>query len=149
MSIEDDIYKEIILENYKATKNKRPVEGATHHAEGANPSCGDDLELHVREEDGRVADVAYEGVGCSICCASANLLCEAVRGKTLNEARAIASQFRAMLVEDAEPDFPDEAGDLDAMQGVKKYPVRIKCALLAWNTLQNILDGKPGATESD
>ena len=139
MSIEDDIYKEIILENYKATRNKRAVEDETHSSEGANPSCGDDLELHVRESDGRIEDIAYEGMGCSICCASANLLCDAVRGKTLNEARAIVSQYRSMLLEDGEPEFPDDAGDLEAMQGVKKYPVRIKCALLAWNTLSNIL----------
>lgn len=139
MSIEDDIYKEIILENYKSTRNKREVEAETHHAEGANPSCGDDMELHVRAENGRIADIAYQGMGCSICCASANLLCDAVRGKSVGEAQAIVSQYRSMFLEDAEPEFPDEAGDLEAMQGVKKYPVRIKCAMLAWNTLEGIM----------
>ncbi len=139
MSIEDDIYKEIILDNYKATRNKRAVESETHQAEGTNPSCGDDMELHVREQDGRIEDIAYQGVGCSICCASANLLCDAVRGKSLGEAQAIVSQYRSMLLEDAEPEFPDEAEDLEAMQGVKKYPVRVKCAMLAWNTLESIM----------
>jgi nitrogen fixation NifU-like protein len=149
MSIEDDIYKEIILENYKATRNKRAVEGETNHAEGANPSCGDDLELHVRAADGRIDDIAYEGMGCSICCASANLLCDAVRGKTLGEAQAIVSQYRAMLTEDAQVEFPDDAGDLEAMQGVRKYPVRIKCAMLAWNTLEHIMGELAPADSAD
>jgi nitrogen fixation NifU-like protein len=148
MSIEEDIYKEIILENYKATRNKRPVEGETNHAEGANPSCGDDLELHVRAEGDRIEDIAYEGMGCSICCASANLLCDAVRGKSLGEAQAIVSQYRAMLLDDAEAEFPEDAGDLEAMQGVRKYPVRIKCAMLAWNTLENIM-GELSSTDAD
>jgi nitrogen fixation NifU-like protein len=149
MSIEDDIYKEIILENYKATRNKRAVDGETNHAEGANPSCGDDLELHVRAADGRIDDIAYEGMGCSICCASANLLCDAVRGKTLGEAQAIVSQYRAMLTEDAQVEFPDDAGDLEAMQGVRKYPVRIKCAMLAWNTLEHIMGELAPADSAD
>ena len=154
MSIEEDIYKEIILENYKATRNKRSVEEPTHHAEGANPSCGDDMELHMRAENGRIVDIAYEGMGCSICCASANLLCDAVRGKTFGEAQAIVSQYRSMLLEDAEPEFPDDAGDLEAMEGVKKYPVRIKCALLAWNTLSNAMNDAqseqgPASSEPD
>lgn len=148
MSIEDDIYKEIILDNYKATRNRRPVEGETHHAEGANPSCGDDLELHVRAADGRIADIAYEGMGCSICCASANLLCDSLRGKTLSEAQAIVSEYRSMLLEGSEPAFPEDADDLEAMQGVQKYPVRIKCALLAWNTLSNIIDEAAADTAS-
>ncbi|MFP3959053.1 MAG: Fe-S cluster assembly sulfur transfer protein SufU [Spirochaetaceae bacterium] len=149
MSIEDDIYKEIILENYKATRNKRAVEQETHHAEGANPSCGDDLELHARVADGRIEDIAYEGMGCSICCASANLLCETVRGKSFEAAEDLISRYRSMLLEEADPAFPDEAGDLEAMQGVKKYPVRIKCALLAWNTLSNMLGGAGDADHTD
>lgn len=148
MSIEDDIYKEIILDNYKATRNRRAVEGETHHAEGANPSCGDDMELHVRAEDGRISDIAYEGMGCSICCASANLLCDSLRGKTLAEAQSIVTEYRSMLLEGSEPAFPEDADDLEAMQGVKKYPVRIKCALLAWNTLSNIIDEAAADTAS-
>lgn len=107
------------------------------------------MELHVRAENGRIADVAYQGMGCSICCASANLLCDAVRGKSVGEAQAIVSQYRSMLLEDAEPEFPDEAGDLEAMQGVKKYPVRIKCAMLAWNTLEHIMGELAPADSAD
>jgi nitrogen fixation NifU-like protein len=138
MSIEDDLYKEIILENYKSKKNKMSRQDAHYHGEGANPSCGDDLELYVDVEDGRISQVTYDGMGCSICCASANLLCESLRGRTLEEANRIVEKYRAMLLEDETPDFPREIEDLEVMEGVKKYPVRIKCALLGWNTFQNI-----------
>ncbi|MFW5806824.1 MAG: hypothetical protein ACOCWU_04065, partial [Spirochaetota bacterium] len=82
-------------------------------------------------------------------CASANLLCETVRGKSLEAAEDLISRYRSMLLEEAEPEFPDEAGDLEAMQGVKKYPVRIKCALLAWNTLSNMLGAAGDADRTD
>ena len=140
MSLEDELYKEIILDNYKSTKNKMRLEDATLHREGANPSCGDDLELYMKVEDGTIVQVTYEGMGCSICCASANLLCESFRGRSVEEVREILKRYRGMLLEDEPPDFPDEIGDLEAMQGVKNYPVRIKCALLAWNTAQNMLE---------
>jgi nitrogen fixation NifU-like protein len=139
MSIEDDLYKEIILENYKSKKNKAGREDAAYQSEGANPSCGDDLELFVDVEDGRISKISYDGMGCSICCASANLLCESLRGRSLDEAEDIVDRYRAMLLEDATPDFPKDLEDLEVMEGVKKYPVRIKCALLGWNTFQNIV----------
>ncbi len=141
MSLEDDLYQEIILENYRSKKNRRKIEGASLHAEGANPSCGDDLELFLSIEDDVVTDASYEGVGCSICCASANLLCESLHDRSTQEAREILKQFKGMLLDDLEPDFADEISDLEAMQGVKNYPVRIKCALLPWNTLGGLLDG--------
>ncbi len=138
MSIEDDLYKEIILENYKSKKNKITREDAAYQSEGANPSCGDDLELFVDVEDGRISHITYDGMGCSICCASANLLCEALRGRNLQEAKEIVDRYRTMLLEDETPEFPEELEDLEVMEGIKKYPVRIKCALLGWNTFQNI-----------
>lgn len=140
MSLEDELYKEIILDNYKSKKNKMVLEDADLHQEGANPSCGDDLELYMKTDGERIVAVTYDGMGCSICCASANLLCETFRGRTIEEIRDILQHYRGMLLEDEEPEFPEEASDLEAMQGVKQYPVRIKCALLAWNTAQNMLD---------
>lgn len=140
MSYEEDLYKEIILENYRSRKNKGPIEEANYHAEGANPSCGDDLELFLVVQDGVIERMNYDGIGCSICCAGANLLCDSLRGRTFEEAKHIVAQFKGMLLEDQEPDFADEISDLEAMQGVKKYPVRIKCALLAWNTVEGILN---------
>ncbi len=139
MSLEQDLYKEIILENYKSTKNKRRLERPTSEVEGNNPSCGDDLTLYMNIEGDTIKDVSYEGVGCSICCASANLLCEALKGRTIEEARDIVRRFRGMLVEGAEPEFEGPLEDLEAMSGVKDYPVRIKCALLAWSTASQTL----------
>lgn len=140
MSYEEDLYKEIILENYRSKKNKGPLENPEFHAEGANPSCGDDLELFLNVKDGVIERITYDGIGCSICCAGANLLCESLTGRSFQEARDIVVQFKGMLLEEQEPDFEDSISDLEAMQGVKKYPVRIKCALLAWNTVEGILN---------
>ena len=139
MNFGDDLYREIILENYKSKKNKRPLEDANHHEEGVNPSCGDDVELFMKVVDGTIEDVTYDGVGCSICLAAANMLCEALRGATITRAMELIGRFKGMLLEGAEPDFPDDLGDLEAMQGVRKFPVRIKCALLSWNTAEQIL----------
>ncbi len=141
MSLEEDIYKEIILDNYRSKKNRMRLEDADLHSEGANPSCGDDVELFIKLDGDRVESVTYEGIGCSICCASANLLCESLRGRTLSDAMEIIRHYRNMLLEDEPPTFPDDISDLEAMQGVKHYPVRIKCALLAWNTVRDMLDG--------
>lgn len=140
MSLEDDLYKEIILENYKSRKNRMRLEGADLHEEGANPSCGDDLELFLQTDGERVVDAKYDGVGCSICCASANLLCDSFRGRSIKEVKGLIEQYRKMITEGEEPDFPDELEDLEAMQGVKQYPVRIKCALLAWTTAENMVN---------
>lgn len=139
MSLEQDLYKEIIIENYKATRNKHKLEGATDEAEGNNPSCGDDLTLYMTIEDRRIKDASYEGMGCSICCASANLLCDSLRGRSVEEAQETIRRFRAMLVDGEQPEFSDDLEDLEAMQGVKDYPVRIKCALLAWSTAATIV----------
>ncbi len=142
MNLEDDLYREIILEHYKSRRNRGQVEGATSTSEGFNPSCGDDLELSIKVDDGVVSDLRYEGQGCSICCASADMLCEAIKGRTVEEARDLLARFNGMLTANRSPDFPEEASDLEAMQGVKNFPVRIKCALLAWKTLEGMLDGK-------
>jgi nitrogen fixation protein NifU and related proteins len=142
MSLEDDLYKEIILENYRSTRNKGPLDHPDMHAEGANPSCGDDLELFLSLDGNTITAARYDGVGCSICCASTNMLCEALKGRTLTQAREILTSFKEMLLNQGEPDFDDDISDLEVMQGVRNYPVRIKCALLAWNTLEEMLESK-------
>lgn len=139
MNFGDDLYREIILENYKSKKNKRALDDANRHEEGVNPSCGDDVELYMRVVDGTIEEVTYDGVGCSICLAAANMLCEALTGMTISEAMDLIGKFKGMLVEGQEPGFPDDLADLEAMQGVRKFPVRIKCALLSWNTAEQIL----------
>ena len=136
----DDLYREIILDNYKSTRNRRRLDKADHHQEGVNPSCGDDIELFLNVEDDQVKEVTYEGVGCSICMASANMLCEALGGASVDEAGRILEKVRGMLTRSEDPDFPEQAADIEALQGVRNFPVRVKCAMLAWNTLSQILE---------
>ena len=140
MNLADDLYKEIILDHYRSKKNRRRLDSADYQQEGVNPSCGDDIELFIRTDGGIITEVTYDGIGCSICTASANMLCEALVGNSLEFAGKVLTRFKGMLTRAEEPDFPDAAADLEAMQGVRDYPVRIKCALLAWNTLDQILN---------
>lgn len=139
MNFAEDLYKEIILDNYRSKKNRRRLDPADYQQEGVNPSCGDDIELFIKTEAGRISEITYDGIGCSICTASANMLCEALVGNSVEFAEKVLSRFKGMLTRAEDPDFPDAAADLEAMQGVRDFPVRIKCALLAWNTLDQIL----------
>lgn len=137
----DDLYKEVILDHYKSPRNKRPLPGATVTKHKNNPLCGDEITIHARLEDGRIADVAFEGQGCSISQASVSMLTEATAGKTIEEAGDLAREFRAMMEGSVDPD-EGAFGDLVALKGVVKYPVRIKCAVLGWDVLQEAL-GQP------
>ncbi|MFP4510006.1 MAG: Fe-S cluster assembly sulfur transfer protein SufU [Spirochaetaceae bacterium] len=140
MNLGDDLYKEIILDHYKDKKYRRRMDNADISREGANPSCGDDIELFVRLDGERIVEVTYDGAGCSICLASANMLCTALTGRTLSEARSLFDQVRSMLTDTEVPEFPEYATDLEAMQGVRAFPVRVKCAMLAWATLKQVVD---------
>lgn len=131
----DDLYREIILDHYRSPRHKGRIEDPDISARGYNPLCGDDIEITVRLEGGRIEAVAFNGHGCSISQASASMLTEAVAGKQLTEALDLAASVRAMFTGEAEIDL-ESLGDLEALQGVNKYPVRIKCATLAWNALQ-------------
>ena len=133
MSPFDDLYREIILDHYKEPRNKGRLEKPNVAAHGHNPLCGDEIDISMTVEDGRVVDVRFDGAGCSISQASASMLTELVEGKSLAEVQRIAGLFKGMMLEDGEP--VEELGDLEALQGVKKYPVRIKCAILSWNTM--------------
>ena len=135
----DDLYKEVILDHYKDPRNKRSLSNATVSLHKNNPLCGDEITIHARIEDGTVAEVAFEGQGCSISQASASMLTESVAGKPVKDASELAAEFRAMMEGKADPD-EDEFGDLMALRGVVKYPVRIKCAVLGWDILQDALD---------
>ena len=135
----DELYKEVILDHYKSPRNKRPLSDATVSLQKNNPLCGDEITIHARVEDGKVTEVTFEGQGCSISQASASMLTESVSGKTVDDANAIAKQFRSMMEGATEPD-EDRFGDLMALHGVVKYPVRIKCAILGWDVLQEALE---------
>ena len=136
----EDLYKEVILDHYKNPRNKRSLEGAVQTCTANNPLCGDEITVHTRIEDGRVTEVAFEGSGCSISQASASMMTEAIDGRSLPEAEALAADFRSMMEGSHDP-TEEEFGDLVALKGVVKYPVRIKCAVLAWDVLQDSLAG--------
>lgn len=139
----DDLYKEVILDHYKNPRNKREMPDAELSCSKNNPLCGDEITVFVHAEDGKVAAVSFQGAGCSISQSSASMMTEAVEGKPIDEARALAGDFRGMMAGEVEPD-EDEFGDLVALKGVVKYPIRIKCAVLAWDVLQEALTGADG-----
>ena len=153
----EDLYRAIILDHYRSPRNRGelPTPPATK-AEGFNPLCGDEIVVYLDVEDGRVADVKIGGQGCSISQASTSMMSAAVKGKSVEEARRLISAFKALMSIhesklEGESDGADlqaeldgvALGDLEALQGVVKFPVRIKCATLAWNTLQQGLDEVP------
>jgi nitrogen fixation NifU-like protein len=134
----DDLYRELILDHYRQPHNKGKLEGATH-AEGYNPLCGDEIELDVALRDGVIEGIAFDGRGCSISQASGSMMTDAVKGKRIEDAERIAAEFRSMMTEGADP--APELGDLEAFQGVARFPPRVKCATLAWRVLQDALQG--------
>jgi nitrogen fixation NifU-like protein len=141
----EDLYREIILDHYRSPRNRGdlPVPPAVV-AEGHNPLCGDEIQVYLQVDDGVVTDVKVGGQGCSISQSSASMMSSAVKGKSVAEVKALVRRFKSMMsIEDADDTSPVpevKLGDLEALQGVVKFPVRIKCATLAWNTLLNALD---------
>jgi nitrogen fixation NifU-like protein len=142
--ISDDLrqlYQEVILDHYKRPRNFGPLQGADHTAEGYNPLCGDQVKVSVRLEDDRVADLHFEGAGCAISTASASLMTEAIKGKTVEEAEELFQRFHGLVSGKIAPDDDEDLGKLEALAGVRDYPVRIKCATLAWHALRAALHG--------
>ena len=140
----DDIYKEVILDHYKNPRNKRELPGAELTCSRNNPLCGDEITVFVHAEDGKVHEVSFVGQGCSISQSSASMMTEAVAGKPVEEVQRLIADFRGMMAGDLDPS-EDEFGDLVALKGVVKYPIRIKCAVLAWDVLQEALAGDGAA----
>lgn len=139
--VDDELYREIILEHYHHPRYKGALPNVDLTAEGMNPLCGDELTLYLKMDSDRIVEAHFDGRGCSISQASASMLTEAVRGLTLQEAKRLQERVKAMLTGAPHEPF-DEDDDLSALEGVKNYPVRIKCALLAWTTLEEMLEGK-------
>ena len=149
----EDLYREIILDHYRAPRNRGELEvPPAHQVEGFNPLCGDEVVLYLEVEDAMVSDLKISGQGCSISQASTSMMSAAVKGKSVAEARTITRAFKALMSiheskiggDEVDATADDLAGvrlgDLEALQGVVKFPVRIKCATLAWNTLVQGLD---------
>ena len=141
----DDLYREIILDHYRSPRNRGELEPPAAHAVGHNPLCGDEIDVYLQVDDGVVSDIKVGGQGCSISQSSASMMSAAVKGKSLEEVRALLRAFKGMMsIDDLdeavdEPEREVPLGDLEALQGVVKFPVRIKCATLAWNTLTEAL----------
>ena len=130
----DDLYRELILDHYRRPRNHGEMPDAPIRVEGLNPVCGDEIHLDMEVTGGELRDISFWGQGCSISQSSASMLTERLKGKPVEEAERIAAKVRAMLVDGALPDR--ELGDLEALEGVAKLPVRVKCALLCWNVLE-------------
>lgn len=130
----DDLYRDIILDHYRAPRGRQPLDKSDISSEGQNPSCGDEIVLEVKVDGDTVQDVHVNCQGCAISVASGSMLAEYVKGKSIDEVKKMSETVRKLLKgEDTE--VPEEADDLDALKGVRQFPVRIKCALLAWITL--------------
>ena len=143
----EDLYREIILDHYRSPRNRGELPSPpAHRTEGFNPLCGDEIILTVQLSDGRIDDVKVAGHGCSISQSSASLMTGAVKGRSVVEARRAMRSFKRMMAvaDETDPDADEPVdtrslGELAALQGVVKFPVRIKCATLAWNTLDQAL----------
>ncbi|HXH06474.1 MAG TPA: SUF system NifU family Fe-S cluster assembly protein [Vicinamibacterales bacterium] len=135
MSALDELYQEVILDHNRRPRNFRELPAANHRAEGFNPLCGDRLTVYLVVADGVIADIGFVGSGCAISKASASLMTEAVKGRSVAEAEALFERFHRMVT--APPDAPvEDLGKLNALAGVREFPVRVKCASLAWHTLK-------------
>ena len=139
MSDLSELYQEVILDHNKRPRNFRTIEGASHHAEGYNPLCGDRLKLWVHVDGDVIKDVAFQGSGCAISKASASLMTDAVKGQTVAQARSLFERFHHVVT--TPPDQAvEDLGKLSALAGVREFPVRVKCASLAWHTLKAALE---------
>ena len=141
-----DLYQEVILDHNRRPRNFGPLPAANHRAEGNNPLCGDRVTVYVDVEGGRIRDVSFEGAGCAISTASASLMTEALKGRSVEEARRLFHGFHELVTKG---DKGEDFGKLAVFTGVREYPMRVKCATLAWHTLMAALDAKdqPVTTE--
>ena len=145
-----ELYQEIILEHNKAPRNFGKLEQATHTMDGRNPLCGDHYKIYLQVEDGIIEEVRFEGSGCAISKASASVMTTTIKGKTVEEAEEYFQKFHQIVTgeTDIEESF-DSVGKIAAFAGVADFPVRVKCATLAWHTMHNIIQGKGSATTTE
>jgi nitrogen fixation NifU-like protein len=149
MSELTDLYQEVILDHNRRPHNFREIDQASRRQEGYNPLCGDRLTLYVKLDGDRISDVSFQGTGCAISKASASLMTDALKGKTVDEARALFDRFHQMVTSSPDEPLPD-LGKLSVLAGVREFPTRVKCASLAWHTLKAAVsdpDAPPVSTE--
>lgn len=145
-----DLYQQVIVDHSRRPRNFKELEGASHSAEGYNPLCGDQITVYVLVEGDRVVDVAFKGSGCAISKASASVMTTMVKGKTAEEAEEMFGRFREMVTAERDAPVDEEVlGKLAVFSGVREFPVRVKCATLAWHTLSAALENEdePVSTE--
>lgn len=149
MSDLTELYQELVLDHNSRPRNFRKVSTANHTAEGYNPLCGDRVTVFVEIEDGIVKDIGFQGTGCAISRASASMMTESVKGKSLEEARKLFEKFHDQVAGASSHDHDQDLGDLEAFAGIREYPSRVKCAVLGWHTLKAAIDSmeKPISTE--
>ncbi len=136
----DELYQSVILDHNRAPRNFRTPEGATTHAEGRNPLCGDVYDVWLTIEGDRIVDAAFQGQGCAISKASASMMTQVIKGKTLSETRAIFEAFHQLVTEDAGTRGGQLPGKLEVFKGVRAFPIRVKCATLSWHAMKQALD---------
>ncbi len=143
-----ELYQDVILEHSKAPRNFRELAAANHKAEGFNPLCGDHFTVYLNLEGDSIQDVSFQGSGCAISKASASMMTQTMKGKSKEEAAKLFEQFHALVTGHGNGD-QEALGKLAVFSGVSEFPVRVKCATLAWHTLQAALEGKPDAVSSE
>jgi nitrogen fixation NifU-like protein len=144
-----ELYQQVILDHSKKPRNFQKLDGANRTAEGHNPLCGDQVTLYVQVEDDVIRRIGFQGSGCAISKASASMMTDSVKGKTTAEAQGLFERFHDLLTGKGGPGDPGDLGKLAVFSGVREFPVRVKCATLAWHTLRAALEGKgePISTE--
>lgn len=141
---ENDLYQDVVVEHKRAPRHYGHLSAPTHRARGHNPQCGDDLQVELVMAGDCVQDIGFHGQGCAICIASASMMTEAVIGRDAAEVQALQQRFRAVLTGQLEPEEA-RLGKLVSLAGVRRYPGRIKCALLGWHALMHALAAEPDA----
>lgn len=144
-----DLYQELILEHSRAPRNYRELKDADHKAEGYNPLCGDHFTVFVEMDGDWIRDVTFQGSGCAISKASASMMTQSLKGKTRAAAEEIFERFHKVVTGQALNGNQEELGKLAVFSGVSEFPTRVKCATLAWHTLQAALEGKQGAVSTE
>ena len=135
----DDLYQEIILDHGRRPRNFGELDERTHEAEGFNPLCGDEVRVHVLLNGDRIEDIRFSGRGCAISTASASMMTQVIKGKTVEQAFELFDQFRKAVTSDS--DGEADLGELDCLTGVRRFPTRVKCATLAWHAMKTALAG--------
>jgi nitrogen fixation NifU-like protein len=149
MSDLDDLYQEVILDHNKSPRNFRAIEDADRKAEGYNPLCGDQVTVYLKLEDGIIKDISFQGSGCAISKASASMMTSELKGKTEGQARELFEKVHGMLTGGSAPDHGEKIGKLVILSGVCKFPARVKCASLAWHTVNSALRDQTGVTSTE